>query len=88
MHKRLKKINFAGFVVSGPAGSGSVEGPIEVFFAGMLGALLGFVGGMLIGVIARLCTLNRLKGIIGGRHWGAYGAGAGALALALVELFD
>jgi len=88
MHERLKKINFAGFVVSGSGGSTSLEGPIEVFFAGMVGALLGFVGGMLIGVIARLCTLNRLKGIIGGKHWAAYGAGAGALALAFIELFD
>jgi hypothetical protein len=43
---------------------------------------------MLIGVIARICTLNRLKGIIGGKHWAAYGAGAGALALAFIELFD
>jgi hypothetical protein len=88
MHKRLKKINLAGFVVSGPSGNGSFEGPIEILFAGAVGALLGFVGGMLVGVIARICTLNRLRGIIGGKHWAAYGAGAGALGLALIEIFD
>ena len=88
MHKRLNKINFAGLISSGPGVSGSYEGPIEVFFAGMVGALVGFIGGMLAGVIARMCTLNRLKGIIGGNHWAAYGAGAGALALAFIELFD
>jgi hypothetical protein len=88
MHKRLKNINFAGFMVSGPGGSGTVEGPIEIFFAGMVGALVGFVGGMLVGVITRICTLNRLKGIIGGAHWATYGAGAGALGLALMEYFD
>ncbi len=88
MHERLKKINFAGLMVSGPGGTGAIEGPIEIFFAGLVGALFGLVGGMLAGVITRLCTLNRLKGIIGGMHWGAYGAGAGALGLALIEFFD
>lgn len=88
MFKRLRKINFAGLIVSGPSTSSSMEGPIEVFFAGMIGALVGFVGGMLAGVITRICTLNRLKGIIGGAHWAAYGAGAGALALAFIEMFD
>lgn len=88
MHERLKKINFAGLITSGSGISGSFEGPIEVFFSGMVGALMGFIGGMLAGVIARICTLNRLKGIIGGHHWAAYGAGVGALALAFIELFD
>jgi hypothetical protein len=88
MFKRLRKVNFAGLMVSGPGSSGSMEGPAEVFFAGMVGALLGFVGGMMAGVISRICTLNRLKGIVGGKHWAAYGAAAGALALAVIELFD
>lgn len=87
MNKRLQKINPAGFVVSGPGMSGPMEGIAEVFFAGIVGALLGFVCGMLCGTFARLFTLNRVKGMIGGRHWAAYGAGAGAMALAMIELF-
>ena len=63
-------------------------GMVEVLFAGMIGALIGFITGMLCGTFARIFTLNRVKGMIGGRHWAAYGAGAGALALAMIELFD
>ena len=88
MNKRLTKINPAGFIVSGQGVGGEIEGFVEVLFAGVIGALLGFVLGMLCGAFARVFTLNRVKGMIGGRHWAAYGAGAGALALALIELFD
>ena len=88
MKKQLNRIHSSGFVVSGPGMGGEIEGTIEVLFAGMIGALLGFVFGMLCGALARVFTLNRLKGIIGGRHWAAYGAGAGGLTLAVIELLD
>jgi hypothetical protein len=88
MKKQLNNINASGFIVSGQGMGGEMEGPAEVVFAGMIGALLGFVFGMLCGTCARLFTLNRVKGMIGGRHWAAYGAGAGALALAMIELLD
>jgi hypothetical protein len=88
MKKRLDKINPAGLVVSGQGtGGGPIEGPLEVLFAGAVGALAGFVLGMLFGSFARIFTINRVKGMIGGRHWAAYGAGAGALGLAVVEYF-
>jgi hypothetical protein len=87
MNKRLTRAN-AGFLVSGSGMSGEMEGPIEILLAGLLGALAGFVLGMLAGALTRVFTLNRVKGVIGGRHWAAYGAGAGALALAMMELLD
>jgi hypothetical protein len=86
--ERLNRITPSGLVVHGQGMSGGIEGLAEVLFAGMIGALAGFVFGMLFGAFARIFTLNRVKGMIGGRHWAAYGAGAGALALALMELFD
>ena len=88
MKQRLSRITPAGFVVHGAGMWGEMEGLIEVMFAGMVGALIGFIFGMLCGTFARIFTLNRVKGMIGGRHWAAYGAGAGALALAMMELFD
>ncbi len=88
MSKRLKKIQPAGFVMHGSGMSAEAGGMAEVFFAGLIGALAGFVLGMLCGSFARIFTLHRVKGIIGGRHWAAWGAGAGALGLALMELFD
>jgi hypothetical protein len=87
MKQRLNRITPAGFVVHGSGMMGEVGGLLEVLFAGMMGGLVGFVFGMLFGTFARIFTLNRVKGIIGGRHWAAYGAGAGALALAMIELF-
>ena len=87
MKKRLEKINPAGLMLSGRGIGGELEGPIEVLFAGAVGALGGFILGMLCGTFARVFTLNRVKGMIGGRHWAAYGAGAGALGLAVVEFF-
>ena len=88
MKKRLQK-NLPGLVVSGPGmGAGSLEGPVEIMVAGMVGALGGFVVGMLCGSLARLFTINRQRGMIGGRIWAAYGASAGALALAMMELID
>jgi hypothetical protein len=88
MNKHLRRINPSGVIMSGPGMGGELEGPLEVMFAGMIGALAGFILGMLVGTLARIFTLNRVKGIIGGRRWAAYGAGAGALALAMMELFD
>jgi len=88
MNKRLQKINPAGVYMSGPGMGGSLEGPLEILFAGVVGAIGGFIFGLLCGALARVFTLNRVKGIIGGRHWAAYGAGAGALALAMMELLD
>lgn len=88
MLKRLNRISPAGFVVQGGGVQGGIEGLVEVIFAGGIGALAGFVFGMLCGSFARIFTINRVKGMIGGRHWAAYGAGAGALALALMEYFN
>jgi hypothetical protein len=85
---RISRVNPAGFVVQGGGVRGDMEGIVEVLFAGMVGALAGFVVGMLFGSFARIFTLNRVKGIVGGRHWAAYGAGAGALGLALMEFFN
>ena len=86
MKKRLEKINSAGLIMSGRGmGGGAVEGPLEVLLAGAVGALAGFVMGMLCGTFARFFTINRVKGMIGGHHWAAYGAGAGALGLAVIE---
>ena len=88
MKQRLNRITPAGLVVHGAGMWGEMEGIIEVLFAGMIGALAGFILGMLCGTFARIFTINRVKGMIGGRHWAAYGAGAGALALAMMELLD
>ena len=88
MNKQLRRFNASGFVVSGPGMSGEIEGPLEVLLAGAIGAMIGFIVGRFCGVLARIFTLNRAQGIIGGNRWAAYGAGAGALALALVELID
>ena len=41
----LTRVN--GFVVSGAGVGGEIEGPIEILFAGLLGALAGFVLGLL-----------------------------------------
>ena len=86
MKKRFERINSAGLILSGRGIGGEMEGPLEVLFAGAVGALLGFVFGLLCGSFARIFTINRVKGMIGGQHWAAYGAGAGALGLALMEL--
>jgi hypothetical protein len=87
MKKRLEKLNPAGLMLSGRGIGGGLEGLIEVLLAGAVGALGGFVTGMLFGTFARLMTVNRIKGMIGGSHWAAYGAGAGALSLAVLEWF-
>ena len=86
--ERMDRITPSGLVVHGAGMWGEFEGIIEVLFAGMIGGLMGFVLGMLCGSFARIFTMNRVKGIIGGRHWAAYGAGAGGLALAVMEMLD
>lgn len=88
MKQRLNRITPAGFVVHGAGMWGEMEGILEILFAGIIGALLGFIFGLLCGTVARIFTLDRVKGIIGGRHWAAYGAGAGGLALAVIEFLD
>ena len=88
MKQWLQK-NLSGFVVSGSGmGTGSMEGPIEIILACIVGAMGGFVLGLLGSSVARLITANRERGIIGGQKWAAYGASAGALALAMMELVD
>ena len=77
-----------GVFMTGGGMGAEVSESLEVMFAGLLGGITGLVCGLVIGVFARFFTLNRVKGIIGGMHWGAYGAGAGALALAMFELLD
>lgn len=88
MNKHLRRVNPAGVFMSGPGMGGPLEGPLEILFAGAAGGLLGFIFGLLFGSLARVFTLNRVKGMIGGRHWAAWGAGAGALGLAMMELFN
>jgi len=89
MTKRAKKQLYpAGFVVHGSGMTGQYGEIPEVLLAGAVGAVAGLTLGMLCGGFARIFTLNRVKGMIGGRHWGVWGAGAGALGLALIELFD
>lgn len=77
-----------GVFMSGQGMSGEISGTMEVMFATLLGGLAGMVIGMVVGTFARLFTINRVKGMIGGIQWGAYGAGAGALALAMFELLN
>jgi hypothetical protein len=86
--KHLPKLNASGVYMSGPGMGGELSGTVEVLFAGLIGGVAGLVFGLLFGSFARIFTLNRVKGVVGGIHWGAYGAGAGALALAMIELFD
>jgi hypothetical protein len=89
MKNKLDRYNPAGLVVSGGGVSGQhIEGPLEIIFAGLVGALGGFVFGLLCGALARVFTMNSIKGARGGMHWAAYGASAGALALAMFELLD
>jgi hypothetical protein len=83
----LRKVHPAGLVMSGPGMAGEMSSVLEVIFSGLVGALAGFAFGMLCGSLARVFTINRVKGMIGGRHWAAWGAGAGALGLAMFELF-
>jgi hypothetical protein len=87
MKQKLNRFFPSGFVVSNSAYA-ELEGPAEVLFAGVIGAALGFIIGMLVGTAARLFTMNAVKGMRGGLHWAAYGAGAGAMALAMIELLD
>ncbi len=82
------RLHPSGLVVSGSSGATEIEGPVEVIFAGFVGALVGLVIGLLAGAVTRVVTINSIKGIRGGMHWGAYGAGAGAVIVALIELID
>ncbi len=77
-----------GVFMTGGGMGGEISGPMEVMFAGLLGGIAGLVVGMIAGTFARFFTINRVKGMIGGIQWGAYGAGAGALALAMFEMLN
>lgn len=77
-----------GVFIAGQGVSGEISGPIEVLFATLLGGMAGLVAGMIVGTFARIVTTNRVKGMIGGMHWGAFGAGAGALTLAVYTLLN
>lgn len=77
-----------GVFMTGGGIGGEISGPIEVMFAGLIGGIAGLVVGMIAGTFARFFTINRAQGVIGGMQWGAYGAGAGALALAMFELLN
>ncbi len=89
MNPIKKKLSpyYAGLMVSNPRGA-DIEGPMEVMFAGLVGALAGFVLGMLAGTITRIITINSAKGSRGGMNWAAWGAGAGAMAFVVIELLD
>jgi hypothetical protein len=89
MQKQSRKFHGAsGVYMSGPGLTGEMGTTMEVLFASLVGGLVGFVLGMLTGTLARIFTLNRVRGMIGGIHWAAYGAAAGAIVLAAVEFFD
>ncbi len=88
LREKLERINAAGLIVSGGSAAGDIEGPLEIIFAGLLGALAGFVIGLLIASVARVITINSIKGMRGDMHWAAYGACLGALALAVMEILD
>ena len=85
--EKLNSIVAAGVINSSPR-PGDIEGPLEIVFAGLLGAMGGFVVGLLIGILTRIFTMNAANGERGGIHWAAYGASAGALCLAIVEFFN
>lgn len=79
--------HLAGVFIANPK-AGEIEGPLEVVFAGLVGALVGFVAGLFLGVMTRIFTMNSATGCRGGMNWAAWGAGAGAMALAVIELLD
>jgi hypothetical protein len=87
MKERLSRICPAGLVVHGRQVQGNMEGVIELMFAALLGCIGGFIVGMLLGVTSRIATVNRVKGVVGGPHWAAYGAALGAVGLACIRWF-
>jgi hypothetical protein len=76
-----------GVFNSNPTGA-PIDGPLEVVFAGLMGALAGFFLGMLAGAITRMITMNGKNGSRGGTGWAAWGAMGGALAFAIMALLD
>lgn len=90
IENRLGRLSPAGVFIEpgGGMAGGEIEGPIEVMFAGGLGALAGFVVGLLVGSIVRVLTINCVKGSRGGMHWAAYGACAGSLAMVAMALLN
>ncbi|HMJ91355.1 MAG TPA: hypothetical protein VK530_16150 [Candidatus Acidoferrum sp.] len=77
----------SGVFNSSPTGA-PIDGAVEVMFAGLMGALAGFVLGLLAGTITRVITINATNGSRGGMGWAAWGATGGALAFAIIELLD
>ena len=75
------------FVSSGHGMPHAHHGPIEIALAGMLGALMGFIAGMLVSKIVRFIAYA--AGRDGGKgRWAVYGALAGGLGGALWEAFS
>ena len=85
--KKKLRPYFAGVFIANPKGA-PIEGPLEVAFAGLVGALVGFVLGLLVGIITNIITINAAKGSRGGMSWAGWGAAGGAMAFALIELFQ
>lgn len=86
--EKLGRIAPAGVFIEPGSGMGGteIEGPLEVIFAGLIGAMAGFVVGLLVGSIVRVLTINSVKGTSGGIHWAAYGACAGTVAMVVMAL--
>jgi hypothetical protein len=85
--KKLRAHFASGVFMANPKGA-PIDGPLEVVFAGLVGALAGFVLGLLAGTITRIITINAEKGSRGGMDWAGWGAAGGAMAFALIELLD
>jgi hypothetical protein len=75
------------FVSSGHGMPHAHHGPIEIAVAGMLGALVGFIAGLLVSKVVRFIAFT--AGRDGGKgRWVVYGALAGGLGGALWEAFS
>ena len=61
--------------------------PLEIFIAAILGALGGFVCGLILARLARFAAFAMGKDLATGR-WMIYGTVAGAIAGALWEMFS
>jgi hypothetical protein len=74
------------FVSSGHGMPHRHHEPIEIAIGAMLGALAGFVAGLLLAKIARFVAFSLGRDLATGR-WMIYGTVVGAIAGALWEMF-